>query len=95
MQAEGQKNMCPFNKRELPSAAPAILTDTNTSSIFTQGVEISGLCHPGRLSSAIVTCSSASIGTRVQGSILAYLTSCARSTGLEISQAFTKTAFFV
>lgn len=42
----------------------------------------------------MVTCSSTSTGTQVQGSILAYLTSCARPTGLEISQASLKQHFF-
>lgn len=95
MQAEGQKNVCPLNEGELPNAAPPILTDTITSGIFTQRVVISGLCHLGRGPSAMVTCSSTSVGTQAQGSILAHLTSCARSTGPEISQAFTNPALFV
>lgn len=93
MQAEGQKNVYPLSERELPNAAPSILADTITSGIFTQGVVISGLSHLGQVSSAIVTCTSTSTGTQVQGSILAYVTSCARPTGLEISQTSLKQHF--
>lgn len=43
----------------------------------------------------MVTCSSTCTGTQAQGLFLVYLTSCARSTGLGVSQASTKPALFV
>lgn len=52
------------------------------------------MSHLGQVSSATVTCSSTCIGTQVQGSFLMQLTSCARSTGLEVITGTHKTSTF-
>lgn len=82
VQAEGQKNVYPLNERV--SKCSPIYSNRYEQHLYPRCGDFRS--HLGQVSSAMVTCSSICTGTQVQGSFLVYLTSCARSTGLEVSQ---------